>query len=147
MDRLMSRQFEAMDRQFDDMSRRVGQATQMPHEPRVRHSHRMRACRPASADQPGRIQRGALLAAALRYGKGGQAWAGVRPGRTARRPNLSAHPGPRADMMGAPNVQVERREEAGPGMYRYYERIQITSGTGARSRAGAPLSMQRPAVA
>ncbi|GLC39906.1 hypothetical protein PLESTM_000964900 [Pleodorina starrii] len=29
-----------------------------------------------------------------------------------------------------PNVDIQRQEESGPGMYRYYERIQITSGGG-----------------
>ncbi|KXZ41210.1 hypothetical protein GPECTOR_647g762 [Gonium pectorale] len=36
----------------------------------------------------------------------------------------------REDLRSAPNVDIQRQEERGPGTYRYYERIQITSGGG-----------------
>ncbi|GFR41880.1 hypothetical protein Agub_g2663 [Astrephomene gubernaculifera] len=49
----------------------------------------------------------------------------------------------REDLRQAPNVDIQRQEERGPGMYRYYERIQITSGGGRSLSYGA---LPAPAV-
>ncbi|KAG2427458.1 hypothetical protein HXX76_012394 [Chlamydomonas incerta] len=38
----------------------------------------------------------------------------------------------------APEVDITRQEERGAGYYRYYERIQITSGGGGRAHSSAP---------
>ncbi|KAG2486068.1 hypothetical protein HYH03_015274 [Edaphochlamys debaryana] len=50
----------------------------------------------------------------------------------------------REELRPAPNVDITRQEERGPGTYRYYERIQITSGGPGR---GAYTALPPPAAA